>query len=161
LLIDGDLRSPAVNHHFPIALEPGVCEVLRREVSLEEAIRPCDTPNLFLLPAGRCEKLALQQLAMDGYRNLIAAVRDGFDFVLVDSCPVLPVADALLMSRYADGVLLSLMCDISQIERVQTACHKLTSIGARIAGVVLQGTGKDGYDYGPRYLMPHLQSAGT
>jgi capsular exopolysaccharide synthesis family protein len=157
LLIDGDLRSPAVNSHFAIPIEPGVCEVLRREASAATAIRPCATPNLFLLPAGRCEKLALQQLAMDGFRNLIAEVRNTFDFVLIDSCPVLPVADALLMAREADGVLLSLMCDISQIERVQTACHKLTAIGARIVGAVLQGTGKDSYDYGPRYLMPYTQ----
>lgn len=154
LLIDGDLRSPAVHSHFGTPLEPGVSELLRREVGLDNAIRQGPIPNLFLLSAGHCEKAALQQLAMDGFRNLLGTVRGVFDFVLIDSSPVLPVADALLMARHADGVLVSLMCDISQVERVQTACQKLTSIGARIVGAVLHGTGEDTYGYGPRYMVP-------
>jgi capsular exopolysaccharide synthesis family protein len=154
LLIDADLRNPSVHEVFAIGLQPGVSECLRSELTHTAAIRETSIPNLCVFTAGRCDVRAIQQLAMDGFRRLLEEVRRHYDFVLIDSCPVLPVADALLISRHVDGVLLSLMCDVSQVERAQVASRKLTSVGARVIGAVVHGTNPDSYGYGPRYLAP-------
>ncbi|MCE9529627.1 MAG: capsular biosynthesis protein, partial [Planctomycetes bacterium] len=151
---DGDLRSPAAHLQIGLGTQPGVCEYLRLEASLESVLRPTTTANLDFVSAGRCDQRAIQELARDGFLGLLNLVRPRYDFVLVDSCPVLPVADALLMARYVDGVLLSMMCDYSQVERIQTACQKLASIGARVVGAVVHGTQAEAYGRSGHYLMP-------
>ena len=154
LLIDGDLRSPSIHQHFGVNLQPGVCEHLRSELRSAALVRETPVENLSVMTAGQCDPRAVQQLAMDGFRRLLEEVRKQFDFVLIDTCPVLPVADALLMARHADGVLLSMMCDRSQVDRVQAASQKLASIGAHVIGAVVQGAGAETYGYGPRYVTP-------
>lgn len=160
LLIDGDLRSPAAHSLFGATLEPGLCDLLRGTAS-KNAVRSTPTPSLFFLPAGRCDTLALQHMAMDGLRDLLNDFRGTYDFILIDSSPVLPVADALLMARHVDGVLLSIMCDVSQFERIQTASQKLVSVGARIIGTVLHGADDDNYGYGQRIDISRSQAIGV
>ena len=158
LLIDGDLRSPAAHMQLGMPNNTGLCELLRREIVFQTAIQPSPIAHLDFMPAGRCDSLSIQELARDGFPRLLDDVRPLYDFVLIDSCPILPVADALLMARSVDGVLLSLMCDYSQIERIQTACQKLNSIGARVFGAVVHGTKVESYGHSSRYLMPVSQA---
>lgn len=155
LLIDADLRNPSVHDHFGLSGEVGVCDVLRGERAVVETILPTSRENLWVLPAGRCDSRAVQALARDGFSGLLAATyAQGFDFVLVDSSPVLPVADALLVAPHVDGVLFSLMVDVSQADRVNAACQKLAAIDIPLLGAVVNGTRGETYGYGPRYLAP-------
>jgi polysaccharide biosynthesis transport protein len=158
LLIDADLRNPSVHGEFGIAGGPGVCEALRGELKdVTAGIHESVIPNLWILPAGRCDRLAIQQLAQDGFARLLAEIHNnGFDFVLIDTSPVMPVADAMLVGRHVDGALLSLMCDVSQVERVNAACQRLATIDVPLLGAVVNGTRNEAYGYGPRYLAPAL-----
>jgi polysaccharide biosynthesis transport protein len=158
LLIDADLRNPSVHGQFGIAGGPGVCEILRGEVpDVTTALHESVIPNLWILPAGRCDRVAISQLAQDAFARLMTQIHSaGFDFVLIDSSPILPVADAMLVGRQCDGALLSLMCDVSQVERVNAACARLASIDVPLLGAVVNGTRGETYGYGPRYLAPAL-----
>src|SRR5204863_5712114 len=113
LLVDCDLRRPALHQVFRMDPLPGLGEVLRGEVELFEAIRPTAEPGLELLAAGAADTQTLQALARDDVQSLFEAVRLKYDFVVIDSSPVLPVADSLLLAKHADAVLLAIRRDVS------------------------------------------------
>jgi capsular exopolysaccharide synthesis family protein len=140
LLLDCDLRRPSLGPLFDIGVTPGLSEVLRGEVELADSIQPVRGPrNLFILPAGKPDRQAIQALARQEMRTLLEKLRDQFEFVIIDSCPVLPVADALSISRLADGLLVSIRPAVSQVRQVTAACDRLQSLGVRMLGAVVNG----------------------
>lgn len=153
LLIDADIRNPSVSSHLGLAAGPGVSEILRGETPLAGCILPTKTDRLSVLPAGVGDRKAVEALAQDEFTRVLAeADHLGFDFILIDACPILPVADALLVGRHVDGVLLSLLADVSQVDRVNAACQKLAAIDVPLLGAVVNGVRGDAYGYGPRYV---------
>lgn len=151
LLFDCDLRKPDIHRLFDVPAEPGLCEVLRGEVELHAAIQPTAAGELAVITAGRCDPIALQMLAQDGARAIFDALRHEFDFIVVDSAPVLPVADSLLLAQQVDAVLFSILRDVSCVPHVQTAYDRLSGLGARILGAVVNGAPSKGYSYSGNY----------
>lgn len=140
LLIDGDLRHPAGHKLFDVPQEPGFCEVLRGEVGLTDAVRPTPISRLWLLPAGHWDSHAVEALAQDGVKSLFEQLKTQYDFIIVDSCPVLPVADALLLGQHVDGVIFSILRDVSRVPNVHAAKQRLQNLGIRTLGAVVIGT---------------------
>jgi capsular exopolysaccharide synthesis family protein len=149
LLVDADLRNPAIHRLFVQERSPGLSDLLRGEVELAETIQATPAPGLYLIPAGRCDGLALQALAQDGFRNIIEPLRADFDFIVVDSAPVLPVADSLLIGQFVDGVIFSILYDVSRLPKVYAAHQRLEMLGIRMLGAVVSGARVE--DYGPDY----------
>ncbi len=149
LLIDGDLRSPAAHRLFDLPPNPGLSEVLRGEVDAAAVIRPTPARGLHLLPAGRCDALAIQALAQDRTRALFEELKGQYDFIIVDSAPVLLVADSLLISHLVDAVIFSILRDVSRVPLVYAAYERLAGLGARTLGAVVSGT--SGEIYGRAY----------
>ena len=146
LLIDGDLRQPAVHQLFEAQLEPGLSEVLLGEVELAGALRPTTAAQgLSLLPAGQWDREVIQALARADVQQLFERLRAEFDFIILDAHPVLPAADALLLGQHADAVLLSLMRDVSRLPQVHAAAQRLANLGIRILGAVVNGVPGDAY----------------
>lgn len=151
LLIDGDLRHPASHQLFDLPLEPGLSEVLRNEVSVNYAIKPTNLSRLWLMPAGHLDAHAVQALAQDNVRTLFEQLKQQYDFIVVDCSPVLPVADALLMGQHVDGVLFSVLRDVSRAPSVYAAQQKLNNLGVRILGAVMIGAHNDVGHLGREY----------
>jgi capsular exopolysaccharide synthesis family protein len=149
LLIDGDLRRPAVHRLFEMAVTPGFNEVLRGEIDATEAIQPTHVTGLSLLPAGEWSATSTQALAQEGTGTLLRQLWSEYDFIILDSSPVLPVVDPLLLGQHADAVLFSILHDVSRLPSVHTAYERVASLGIRILGAVLSGT-RDGI-YDPTY----------
>jgi capsular exopolysaccharide synthesis family protein len=149
LLVDGDLRRPAVHRLFDLPPEPGLCELLRGGAGVAEALRPTQIDDLCVLPAGRAEAPALQALARGDLHLVLEELRGQFDFIIVDSAPILPVSDTLLIAQHADAVLFSILRDVSRLPMVYGACERLQALGVRVLGAVVAGA--DGPHYGPRY----------
>jgi succinoglycan biosynthesis transport protein ExoP len=154
LLIDGDLRKPAIHRIFERKREPGLCEVLRGEAPLEQALYETDLPNLHILPAGRIDEAALGALSNSPLRECIQRLRVSYDFVLVDSSPLIAVSDGLVLARQVDGIILSSMQEVSRIRHLTYALERLRKIGARVLGVVVHGT-KDIETSGYRYYQQY------
>jgi capsular exopolysaccharide synthesis family protein len=153
LLVDCDLRNPSVMKLFELPLTPGVSEVLRQEVDVSDAVQATAVPNLWVIPAGQCSNATIAALAQGHpLETLFNRLRGQFDFVIVDSCPVLPVADALLIGQHVDGVVFSIMQDISQLPKVITASEKLTQLNVPMVGAVVNGIKQDVYSYGYNYV---------
>lgn len=143
LLIDGDLRHPGAHKLFELAAEPGFSEVLRNEANPADAIKPTALSRLWLLPAGQFDDHAAQALAQDSLRDLFEQLKQQYDFIIVDSSPVLPVADALLLGQNVDGVIFSILKDVSRVPAVHAAQQKLNNLGIRTVGAVMIGATGD------------------
>jgi capsular exopolysaccharide synthesis family protein len=151
LLIDADLRSPAAHRLFELPAEPGFSEVLRGEANLPDVIRATPAANLWMIAAGKYDSLTLQALAKDGLPPIIEQLKEQFDFIVVDSSPVLPVVDALVIGQHMDVVIFSLLRDVSRIPNVYAAYQRLATLGIRMLGAVINGVQKDAYGYSYQY----------
>lgn len=142
LFIDADLRKPAAHLLFETPLEPGLSELLRGEAEVADVIQPAALSRLWMIPAGHPDTHAIQALAQEGAGQLFVRLKDQFDFIVFDASPVLPVADALLLSSHVDAVLLAVRSGQSRLPLVQAAQQRLATIQAPVRGAVLMG--KDG-----------------
>jgi capsular exopolysaccharide synthesis family protein len=139
LLIDGDLRRSMVHRLFDQSQGPGLCELVRDEVDPAAAIRPTAISDLWILPAGHFDDRALPMLAQPGARRLFDRLREQFDFIIVDSAPVLPVADTLLLCQHVDATLFSVLRDVSQVPKVEAAYQRIAALGVPTLGAVVLG----------------------
>jgi capsular exopolysaccharide synthesis family protein len=148
LLIDGDLRNPSLHKLFNLPADgPGLSEVLRGEIDVSAAVRPAPVPGLVILAAGRSDRQAIQALAREEIRQLFERLRGEYDFIVVDSCPVLPVADSLLVSQHVDAVVMSVRPSVSQAASVLAAHERLQALGVRMLGTVVNGDPRYLHDY--------------
>lgn len=143
LLIDADLRTPAAHQLFQTQPEPGWSEVLRGEAEPAEVVQPTELSRLWMIPAGHWDTHAIQALAQDGVGRLFDSLKEQFDFLVIDACPILPVADALLLSTHVDAVLLAVRSGISRLPVVQAAQQRLLALDAPLRGAVLMGPDRD------------------
>lgn len=153
LIVDCDLRNPSIHKLFDLGLSAGVSEVLCAEADVSDAVQPTTVPNLWVIPAGQCSNRVINTLAQGHpLETLFNRLRGQFDFIIVDSCPVLPVADALLIGQHVDGVLFSIMHDISQLPKVLVASEKLAQLNIPLVGAVVNGIRQNTYSYGYNYV---------
>jgi succinoglycan biosynthesis transport protein ExoP len=152
LLIDADLRNPTAHRIIGLSGEPGCCELLRGEVELADVIRPTPIDGLWMITGGRWDSRATRALAQPQFGSLIQQLRADFEFILIDSSPVLPVVDPLLLARHADIVLLSVLCNVSRMKNVYTACQRLAGVGIRSLRAVMSGVRGEAYDSSYQYF---------
>lgn len=155
LLLDFDLRSPALDRTFEVELRPGISDVLHGTHDLQSVIRETETSGLSLITAGESDRDTLRALTSERAKTLFETLREEFDFVVVDGSPVLPVVDTRLIGRYVDAVILSVLRDVSQAPQVLAACEVLESFNVNLLGAVVTGTSSEVY-YNKRYhrLLP-------
>ncbi len=159
LLIDADVRSPGVHRVFELPNEPGLCELLRGEADRDGVIQPTRTANLWLLPAGRCDLRSVQALSTSFLGTTIAAVCVQFDYIVIDSGPVLKIADPLLIGQHVDAVVLSVLRDNSRVPNVYEASERLRSVGINVLGAVINGVKDDAARHGVELLMAETTAA--
>ncbi|OHB70176.1 MAG: hypothetical protein A2V70_11725, partial [Planctomycetes bacterium RBG_13_63_9] len=157
VLVDFDLRRPAFDEIFGLPLEPGVSETLRGENDFTQPVaHETGTNNLAVVTAGHWDRHALAALANGAAGALLEKLRAEYEFVVVDSSPVLPVADTRFVSQYVDTVILSVFRDVSQIPKVEAACDVLRAFGCgSLATVVIgptEGLAAKDLGYEPRLL---------
>ena len=137
LLIDGDLRLPRCHEALGVAAGPGLGDYLQWQRPDTEVIRPTRVENLFLLAAGGFVRNPTELLASWRMWKLVERVRNEFDFVVIDSPPLLAVSDGLLLANLADGVILVADRGRSRRDHVRVAMQKLLQTGVVPLGTVL------------------------
>jgi capsular exopolysaccharide synthesis family protein len=159
LLVDCDLRNPAVHRLFGLSRGPGLCEVLRGEIEFKDVIQETAADHLWVAPAGQFNLDAVQALARTGLKKFLAQARGQYDFVIIDSCPVLPVADTLLVAQYVDAVIFSILQDVSRLPKVYDAYRRLATLGTRMLGAVVLGTQEEMHGSVYQYMSPQAVQA--
>lgn len=139
LLIDGDLRHPALHLLFDVPLEDGLCEVLRAEADVTDVVRPTHAEGLWLMTAGYCDADAVHAMATDQIQPIFEKLRSEYDFVIIDGAPVLGLSDSLMMGQHCDGALLSVLRDQTSVPSIYKASELLRDVGVRLIGSVVNG----------------------
>ena len=148
LLIDADLRKPKLAERFGLERMPGLRDYLEDRQSLESSIFRLEGAGVWLLPAGQGDANALELLESASMVSMMEQLTEWFDWILIDSPPLLPLADTSVLSRLADGVLLITRQGTSKKRPLEKGLEIVDR--RKLLGVVLnsaQGTAYGGYYY--------------
>ncbi len=153
LILDCDMRNPSMQKLFDVPVAPGCAEILLQEIDISDAVQQTSVPNLSIIPAGQCNHRVIAALAQGHpIEALLNRLRGQYDIIIVDSCPILPVADTLLIAQHVDGVVFSILQDVSQLPKVQDASDRLIQLGIPLLGAVVNGIKPDIQAYGYNYV---------
>jgi polysaccharide biosynthesis transport protein len=139
VLVDGDIRHPQLHLFFALPGDRGVCDVLRGEATVEELTQTTPSENLWVVPAGRVDVNSFQSLSGKAVGELIDQLRQRFDFVVIDTAPVLTGPEPLVFGQYVQGTVLTARKDISCVDKIDEAFRRLQSVGIRVLGSVILG----------------------
>jgi capsular exopolysaccharide synthesis family protein len=152
LLIDADLRRPAVHKAFKIPQSRGISNYLSSHTPLENLIVKLPIPNLSVLPCGPIPPNPAELISSDRMKDLLRHLSQQFDHILIDSPPLISVTDPVILSTMVDGSILVVQSGKSTRELVRRARQELSGVGAKVFGVVLNNVnikreGYNDYDY--------------
>ncbi len=147
LLIDGDLRCPEIHRIFEIERTPGLAELLQGTCSQREAIETEYGPALHLLTAGKLSAVPHKLLGNEAFPRLLDDLKSRYRYIVIDTPPILPASESLMIARAADASVVCARRDFSRLEQVSEAHQRLRSAGARVAGTVLNGISPQTYVY--------------
>lgn len=165
VIIDCDLRRPSVHKVFGLDSSQGISSYLSRNVRLASLLQDSSVPCVSVLPCGAIPPNPTELLSSEKMKSLVQLLREHFDHVLIDSPPLTNVADSLVLSSLADGVILVVQSGTSKRRAVQRVRRDLMQVGAKIFGVVLnkvdhRANGYDDYRYYTNYYS-HYSSNGA
>jgi polysaccharide biosynthesis transport protein len=162
VLVSCDLRRPGLSQFFAPHEDAELSSVLTGELPLEQAVTPVpDVDGLWTLGTGRIVGNPTELLSGQRMRSVVAELAQRFDVVLIDSPPVLPVSDAMILSGYADGVVLVVATGQTRLAELRRTKEKLARAGAPVVGAVLnKATAQDEYGYYGRY-QPYVPLKGA
>jgi capsular exopolysaccharide synthesis family protein len=148
LIIDADLRCSRLHVPLGAPASPGLTDYLRGDVDELAIIQHGLEGNLCFIPGGNAVTNPSELLSNGRMKVLLDRVMPVFDWVILDSAPLLPVADSSLLADLVDGALLVIRAGQTPVETAQRACQELQ--GRNIVGVVLNAVGPD-HAYGAYY----------
>lgn len=141
LVVDCDFRNPSIHKAFGITNKYGVTDVLLKGKDHKEYLNHIMThDNLDVLTAGKVPRNPSELLYSNSMRKLMEEFKKDYDYVMVDSPPILPVTDATVMATYMDGVVLVCASGVAEVESTRKAVDSLKKVGANIIGAVLNRT---------------------
>ena len=142
LLIDGDMRRPRLHDIFGLANSWGLSNILREqnateELPLDALVKKTGVPRLYLLPSGPCTDSIFSLLCSERMGRLMSRFRQEFDYVIVDAPPCLEFADARILARHSEGVLLVLRADYADKKLALATAQRLSLDGVPVVGTIL------------------------
>ena len=137
-IVDCDLRRRSATHALGIEVEKGLTEVLFKAASLQDVIRKDPGSGVDVVPLAQAEFTPRDLFGSDAMRQLIDQLRQRYDVVILDTAPVLPLADTRVLAALADTVLVVARWGRTPATLVKEAIDQLHSHNARVGGVVLE-----------------------
>jgi len=149
VIIDCDLRRPKIHNLFDVPRDRGVTNLLVGNDGMERSIIHSQVPNLDVVPCGPLPPNPSEMLGSDRMEALLKALRKRYDRILIDSPPITAVTDAVILSKYVDGVVVVIRAGDTVREVAKNSLNQLQAVGAHILGGVLNAVdiGKDKYYY--------------
>ncbi len=137
LLIDADLRRARCHRVLAVDNHLGLTEVLTGARQPPDVIRATEIDKLYFLGSGSVPPNPTELLNSTRMAELMAELRDHYEYIIVDSAPVLPVSDSMVLAKLTDGVVIVANGSATPRQQVRTACARLEYARAKILGVVL------------------------
>jgi capsular exopolysaccharide synthesis family protein len=155
LMIDADLQKVTLTKRLNLLDKSGFIQFLRHRSSIDKHyIFPTEIPGLSVMPAGKQEGngAVFEETANGAFKTCIHELRKQYNIMLIDSSPILAVADATILSSQVDGVIMVEREFVSQRANVIDALSRLSSAGGRLLGTVFVGSqSREKYGYGYHY----------
>lgn len=152
VIVDGDMRRPTLHKYLDLVGPVGFSTVLSGGTSLGDALQKTRFPGLTALTSGAIPPNPSELLGSQSAKKLIVELRSQFDYVIIDSTPLLAVTDAAILAEAADGVLMISRYGRTKREQLTHAVGSLNDVGATVLGAVLtmtptRGGGTYSYNY--------------
>jgi capsular exopolysaccharide synthesis family protein len=160
MLIDADMRRPGLHRTMGLQNEVGLSHVLTGQARVREAVQRTSEPNLYVMTAGRTPPNPSELLSSARMQNLVANLQAGpFDWVIIDTPPVLAVTDAVIIAPYVSGLVFVVGAEMTRRAHVERAIETIQSGKPNIIGAVLNRVdlNRNKYYYS-RYYGYHYKS---
>jgi len=156
LLVDGDLRRPQVAKRLHLETSVGLTTVLVGRSDVASSVQVHHDSGVHVLSSGPIPPNPTEVLQSQAMRHLVARLQSSYEYVIIDAPPLLPVADASIMSTDTDGSILVTRHAKTTKEQLRQAANRIEQVGGRLFGVVVNMSprrkrGYDGYGYGYGY----------
>lgn len=151
LIIDCDLRRPRMHKVFEVSNRVGLVNVLTGQIRLDRVFLPTEVENLWICPAGPNPPNPSELLSSDRMAECLRNAGEQFDIVLIDTPPVLPVADAVILGSQVDGVILCVRAGVIQRDDARLCRERLKYEHIRILGTVFNRYRSRSSAYGKRH----------
>lgn len=162
ILVDGDLRKPAVAKALSIGTPDSrsIADIIRGRISANEAVRFIKRYGIYVLASGIADDNASELLSGKRAEELFRSLKDSFDYVIIDTAPVNVVTDSIIVAKYSDSVLLVVRDDATPVSHIQDAVSAISDSGTPILGSIYNNVektsssagygGYSGYGYGKK-----------
>ncbi len=160
LLVDGDLRKPRIHEVIEVSNRHGLVNYLVGTTPIENVVRPTTIENLFVASAGPNPPNPSELLSSARMRHFLAEARDAFDFVVLDTPPVLAVTDATILGSMSDGTVITVRAGRTSRDDVRACKMRLAFGGVKILGTVLNAYRPSMNRYERGYNAYHYQTYG-
>jgi polysaccharide biosynthesis transport protein len=137
LAVDADLRRPTMHHHFGIPKTPGLSDLIVGKCQASQAIQATRFKGLQILPCGYVPPNPAELLGSAHMRQVVDALRTHYEWVLIDTPPILAMADTPVLCPLVDGVVLVIGAEVSGRPTIQRAVDQIQGVGGKIIGIVL------------------------
>ena len=162
LLIDCDMRNPTVHKNFNLSNKVGLSSCISMGTEVADAVQATGIEGLDALTAGVIPPNPSELLGSERMQNILQRAKEEYDYVLIDTPPVLPVTDSLVLGSMVDGLILVIDSGEIKVEMAREVKNQLVHAGANILGVVLNKVRSEhhGYGYGYYYYYGHEGARG-
>lgn len=137
LIIDADMRLGELHKVFNMTQDNGLGDYLAEEIALATVIHPTTMDNIDFMPRGQHPKNPSSLLAGDKFEQMMTALNEHYDYIVIDSPPILAASDAMIMSHYADKVLMVTRYDQSIEGQVAYAIKQMQKANIQVDGIIL------------------------
>ena len=151
LLIDCDMRNPTVHKNFNLSNKVGLSSCISMGTALSDAVQKTSIEGLYALTGGVIPPNPSELLGSEQMKNVLQRAKEQYDYVLIDTPPVMPLTDALIVGRFVDGMILVIASAEVKVEMARDVKNQLVNAGANILGVVLNKVRSEHHGYGYGY----------
>ncbi len=146
LLIDADMRKGKVAKYLGLKSAPGLAEILQGTIEPGEAFVSPNIRNLTVIPSGKVPRHPAELLASKKMQSLLSTMKSKFDYIFIDSPPVMPLTDPCILGPLTDGVIMVIQAGRTQRDMIKTVEHRLAQAHAKVVGFIMTNV---------EYHLPH------
>jgi len=137
LLIDFDLRRPRIHQVFNLEKERGVADILSNRLSFESCIKNSRVPNLKILTSGVLRYSPMEVFNAEKAKRFFHEAHKYFDFIIVDSPPIIPVSDPIILGKVVNYVVLVVKAGATSKRIIKRALEMMQSVEVNVCGIII------------------------
>ncbi|MFC6639635.1 CpsD/CapB family tyrosine-protein kinase [Sulfitobacter sediminilitoris] len=162
LLIEGDIRRRIFSQYFELPNTNGLLSVLAGNLSLQDAVIRIDALGADVLIGEKAKTIAADIFSSERFAMLLETAREQYDYIIIDTPPVLAVPDARIIGRHVDAIIYTVKWDSTSHRQVREGLKAFEDVNLRVSGLVLgqiNARGMKRYGYGDSYGAYHAYYA--